>query len=119
MKYAQVSQRNTKQPSPKPNGLLRRLHAGGAQLIALYRYIEIDASPAIAQRFTDAIVNHCERFRELPARSVRRDDIRPGLHLTNYRGRVVIAFAVEGSEVWILGVFYAGQDYESILQSDS
>jgi toxin ParE1/3/4 len=49
-----------------------------AQLIALYRYIEIDASPAIAQKFTDAIVNHCDRFRELPARSVRRDDIRPG-----------------------------------------
>jgi plasmid stabilization system protein ParE len=24
-----------------------------AQLIALYRYIEIDASPAIAQRFTE------------------------------------------------------------------
>jgi plasmid stabilization system protein ParE len=54
----------------------------------------------------------------LPARSVRRDDIRPGFHLTNYRGRVVIAFAVEGSEVWIIGVFYAGQDYEAILQSD-
>ena len=67
-----------------------------AQLIALYRYIEIDASPAIAQRFTDAIVNHCELFRELPARAVRRDDIRPGLHFTNYRGRLVIAFAVEG-----------------------
>jgi plasmid stabilization system protein ParE len=50
-----------------------------AQLIALYRHIEIHASPAIAQRFTDAIVNHCERFRELPARAVRRDDIRPGL----------------------------------------
>jgi plasmid stabilization system protein ParE len=40
-----------------------------AQLIALYRYMAVDASPAIAQRFTDAIVNHCERFRELPARS--------------------------------------------------
>ena len=52
-------------------------------------------------------------------RAVRRDDIRPGLHLTNYRGRVVIAFAVEGSQVWIIGVFYAGQDYEAILQSDS
>jgi plasmid stabilization system protein ParE len=46
-----------------------------AQLIALYRYIEIDASPAIAQRFTDAIVNHCERFREFPARSVRRGGV--------------------------------------------
>jgi plasmid stabilization system protein ParE len=31
-----------------------------AKPIALYRYIEIDASPPIAQRFTDAIVNRCE-----------------------------------------------------------
>jgi toxin ParE1/3/4 len=45
------------------------------------------------------------RAQQLPARSVRRDDIRPGLHLTNYRGRVVIAFAVEGSEVWIIACF--------------
>ena len=36
-----------------------------AQLIALYRYIEIDASPAIAQRFTDAIVNHFIQAQEL------------------------------------------------------
>jgi toxin ParE1/3/4 len=36
------------------------------QLRALYRYIAKEASPAIAQRFTDAIVDHCERFREIP-----------------------------------------------------
>jgi hypothetical protein len=30
MTYEQVSQQNTKQPSPKRNGLFRRLHAGGA-----------------------------------------------------------------------------------------
>jgi toxin ParE1/3/4 len=47
-----------------------------AQLVALFRYIEIDASPAIAKRFTDAIVEHCERFRELPARSVRLVDMK-------------------------------------------
>jgi toxin ParE1/3/4 len=88
-----------------------------AHLLGIYRYIEKVASPAIAQRFTDAIVNHCERFREFPERAIRRDDIRPGLHITNYQGRVVIAFAVENAEVWIIGVFYAGQDYEAILQT--
>jgi plasmid stabilization system protein ParE len=30
-------------------------------LLEIYRYIAKDASPVIAQRFTDAIVNHCER----------------------------------------------------------
>jgi plasmid stabilization system protein ParE len=89
-----------------------------AHLLRIYRYIAKAASPAIAQRFTDAIVDHCERFREFPERAIRRDDIRPGLHITNYQGRVVIAFAVEASEVSIVGVFYGGQDYESQLQSD-
>jgi hypothetical protein len=41
----------------------------------------------------------------------------PSLHITNNQGRVVIAFAVEEAEVWIIGVFYAGQDYEAILQT--
>jgi plasmid stabilization system protein ParE len=41
---------------------------------AIYRYIAKAASPVIAQRFTDAIVDHCDRFRELPARAIRRDD---------------------------------------------
>jgi toxin ParE1/3/4 len=88
------------------------------QLRALYRYIESAASPVIAQRFTDAIVDHCDRFRELPARAIRRDDIRPGLHITNYKGRVVIAFAVDANEVSIIGVFYGDRDYEALLQSD-
>jgi toxin ParE1/3/4 len=30
----------------------------------------------------------------------------------------VIAFAVEGEQVSILGMFYGGQDYETALQSD-
>jgi toxin ParE1/3/4 len=87
-------------------------------LLEIYRYIAKEASPVIAQRFTDAIVNHCERFRVFPERSIRRDDIRPGLHITNYKGRVVIAFSLEASRVSILGVFYGGRDYEAILQGD-
>ena len=87
-------------------------------LLEIYRYIAKEASPAIAQRFTDAIVNHCERFCEFPERAVCRDDIRPGLHITNYKRRVVIAFAVEANQVSIIGVFYGGRDYEAILQAD-
>lgn len=89
-----------------------------AQLIALYRYIETKVSPAIAERYTSAIVNYCEGFRELPHRAVRRDDIRPGLHITNYKGRTVIAFAIDAAEVSIIGIFYGGRDYEALLQSD-
>ena len=46
------------------------------------------------------------------------DDIRPGLRVTNYKGRAVIAFAVEAQAVSIIGVYYGGQDYESVLKWD-
>ncbi|MDB5777496.1 MAG: plasmid stabilization system [Herbaspirillum sp.] len=88
------------------------------QLAALYRYIAVTASPEIAQRYTNAIVTYCEGLRDFPHRGTCRDDIRPGLHITNYKTRTVIAFAVDSDLVSIIGVFYGGQDYETVLQSD-
>ena len=80
------------------------------QLIELYRYIAQAASPEIAQRYTGAIVTYCEGLQAFPHRSNRRDDIRPGLHITNYKGRTVVAFDVTAGLVSIIGVFYGGQD---------
>ena len=45
-----------------------------------------------------------------------RNDIRPGLRVTNYKKRTVIAYAVAADSVAILGVFYGGQDYKTILE---
>ena len=87
------------------------------QLAALYRYIAAVASPEIAERYTSAIVMYCEELRTFPHRGTRRDDIRLGLRITNYKGRAVIAFDVDAELVSIIGVFYGGQDYETILQS--
>ena len=87
------------------------------QLAALYRYIAAVASPEIAERYTSAIVTYCEGLRTFPHRGTRRDDIRPGLRITNYKGRAVIAFDAAAELVSIIGVFYGGQDYETILQS--
>jgi toxin ParE1/3/4 len=107
-----------RQPPLESDGLFRRLYTGGSRATSRALSLHCEASPAIAQRFTDAIVDHCERFREFPERVICRDDIRPGLHITNYKGRVVIAFAVNSDEVSIIGVFYGGRDYERLLQSE-
>jgi len=88
------------------------------QLEALYRYIAMAASPVVANRYTSAIVTYCESLQSFPLRGTRRDDIRPGLRVTNYKGRAVIAFAVEAQAVSIIGVYYGGQDYESVLKWD-
>ena len=78
-------------------------------------------------RYTDAIVTYCETLHTMPLRGTRRVlavqrvhrvDIRPGLRITNYRKRAVIAFSVAKSVVSILGMYYGGQDYESMLQLD-
>lgn len=88
------------------------------QLAALYRYIALAASPMVAKNYTNAIVAYCEGLTISPHRGARRDDIRSGLRTTNYKGRTVIAFDVDGDLVSVIGVFYGGQDYEAILKED-
>ena len=86
------------------------------QLAALYRYIAAAASPATAERYVNAIIDYCESLQTSPLRDTRRDDIRPGLRVTNYKGRTVIAFDVDEELVSIIGVFYGGQNFEAALQ---
>ena len=88
------------------------------QLAALYCYIAAAASPEMAERYTGAIVTFCEGLQRFPHRGAGRDDIRPGLRITNYKGRTVIAYDVDAERVSILGVFYGGQDYETVMQTD-
>ena len=89
------------------------------QLAALYHYIAVATSPDIAAQCTEAIVSYCESLRSFPHRGTVRDDVRPGLRITNYRKRAVIVFDVDAEQVSIIGVFYGGQNYEAILHDDA
>jgi plasmid stabilization system protein ParE len=86
-------------------------------LVELFEYIAGKGSPEVAARYTEAIVACCEGLASFPHRGTKRADIRPGLRITNYRGRSVIAFSVDDTAetVAVLGVFYGGRDYESEL----
>ena len=90
------------------------------QLVALYRFIAAAVSPIIAELYTNAIIAHCEGMHTVPNRGTRRDDVRPGLRITHYKQRAVIAFTVDEAAlmVTIIGVYYGGQDYEAALQLD-
>ena len=92
--------------------------AAEEQLAALFRYIADAASPDTAAKYTEAIVGYCESLRTFPLRGTMRDDVRLGLRTTNYKKRVVIAYAVDNDLVSIIGIFYGGQDYETILQDE-
>jgi len=84
-------------------------------LAELERYLADVSSPRVAVDYVDGIVAYCESLRTFPHRGHRRDDIRPGLRLTNYRGRTAIAFLVEDEQPIIVGVFYGGRDIEAAL----
>ncbi|CAG2159201.1 type II toxin-antitoxin system RelE/ParE family toxin [Cupriavidus numazuensis] len=86
------------------------------QLAELFHYIAEEAgSPVVAARYTDAIVSYCESLGAFPYRGTMRNDLQPGLRITHYKGRAMIAFVVEEGRVLITGLFYGGQDYEGIL----
>lgn len=89
-----------------------------AQLVQLYDYIAANASPAIAESYTGAIVERCERLGDMPLAGVARDDIRRGLRTTFFRRRVVIAYSAGAKAVTVLAFFYGGQDYESLLREE-
>ncbi len=87
------------------------------QLDALEDFIANAGSPVVAARYVDTVIAYCESLATFPQRGIQRDDLMPGLRITNYRGSAVIAFMVDAQAamVPILGVFYGGQDYETAL----
>jgi toxin ParE1/3/4 len=87
-----------------------------SQLVALRSYIARQASLSVAQRFTDAIVEHCLGLDIFPNRGAPRDDLRPGLRTISFRGRVTIAYAVENDRTTILAILYAGQDLGAMFR---
>lgn len=88
-----------------------------AHLLALYRYIAEAASADVAERYVGKVIDRCEALQTFPHQGVKRDDVRPGLRITHYRGRTVIVFTVESERFVILGLFHGGQDYEAMLEA--
>jgi toxin ParE1/3/4 len=64
-------------------------------LLEIYSYLASQASARTAERYTTAITDYCQSITTLPYQGTTRDDIRPGLRVTNYKGNTVIAFAID------------------------
>ncbi|BBQ02319.1 hypothetical protein BSFA1_74470 (plasmid) [Burkholderia sp. SFA1] len=58
------------------------------------------------------------KLQTFPVRGVARDDLLPGLRVTHFRKRAIIAYTLDAEIVSIVGVFYGGQDYEAALTPD-
>lgn len=88
-------------------------------LTELFDYIAQVAMPEVAGRYVDKLITFCESLAAFPDRGTLRDDIRPGLRTTGFRSRIVIAFATIDDALVILGIYYGGRDYETLLTEPS
>lgn len=73
---------------------IRVVFAPGArdQLAELEATIASAGAPQTAAKYVDAIVTFCEQLESSPFPGVLRNDLLPGLRVTHYRGRTVIAY---------------------------
>jgi plasmid stabilization system protein ParE len=85
-------------------------------LSALFAYVAEHSGIERARAVTGQLRDYCGGFDQFPRRGRRRDDIRPGLRLVGFRRRATIAFTVDGEQVVILGIFYAGRHAEMLLR---
>lgn len=89
------------------------------QLSDLYLWIaDRSGFPDRAEGFVSAIVDYCEGLALFPMIGLARDDLRPGLRTIGFRRRAVIAFAVGEDMIEIHGIYYGGQDYETLIASE-
>jgi len=82
------------------------------QIADLHDYISLHGGRAIASRFINELLDYLNGFTIFPERGNRRDDIRPGLRVTNFRHRTVIAFAVDDEQILIAGIYHGGRAYD-------
>ena len=85
----------------------------------LHEYITGKASESRADAYIARIVAFCTGLGTFPLRGQQRDDLLSGLRTTGFERRVTIAFVVTADAVLIEGVFYGGQDFESVLLDES
>jgi plasmid stabilization system protein ParE len=93
--------------------------AAARHLTRIEGRIAEEATSEIAERYVEAILKRCHSLEWFPHRGIPRDDLRPGLRTLLFKGTVVIVFAVEDSEVAVLGVGWRGQDLARILVEGS
>jgi len=87
-----------------------------ADLNGLFDYIAEHSSVARAIAYLDRIEEYCVGFDLASERGIRRDDIRPGLRVVGFEGRLSIAFHVDDDTITIDRIFYAGRDITHALK---
>jgi toxin ParE1/3/4 len=89
-----------------------------SDLRELYFWIADAASPEVAHAYLIRVARWLASFDIASERRTRRDDVRHGLRTVGFERRLTVAFTVSDSEVRILRVLRAGQDWRAALSSE-
>jgi plasmid stabilization system protein ParE len=81
----------------------------------LHQYISEHSNEERADFYITRIIQYCKGFATFPYRGSPRDDVLPGLRVAGFRRRVTIAYTVTAEDLLIEGIFYGGQNFESVL----
>jgi toxin ParE1/3/4 len=75
------------------------------------------ASEHHLDRYQQEVLEFCTTMGCFPYRGVPRDDVAPGVRITNYEGNTILPYAINEATqtVCFLGVYAARQDYEKLL----
>ncbi|PDT02805.1 plasmid stabilization protein [Rhizobium chutanense] len=88
-------------------------------LARIYRFVrKKSASSAAARDYVARIKTFVNGFDTYPEQGSIRGQVRPGLRIVGFERRISVAFVVEPTEVVILRILYAGQQFKSD-ESDS
>lgn len=84
-------------------------------LKAIYEAIADATSEEVAMGYLNRMRAYIDGFDMASERGTLRDDLRPGLRVIGFRRRVTIWFRVTNTQVRILRIFRAGQDWSADL----
>lgn len=90
---------------------VRLTTAARTDLKDIYSYIAAKASPAIARGYVGRITTFIGKLDTFPERGTFRDDVREGLRIIGFERRINIAFVIDGQDVVILRILYAGRQF--------
>ncbi|EFG9152959.1 type II toxin-antitoxin system RelE/ParE family toxin [Escherichia coli] len=82
--------------------------AAREDLAGIYRFVAAD-SPTNAFAYVSRIRRHYQKLAEFPERGAPREELGQGIRLLSFERRVSILYRVEGSDVRVLRILYAGQ----------
>jgi plasmid stabilization system protein ParE len=85
-------------------------------LHAIGLYLAAEASPAIAERFVEALIARCEKLATYPNRGAQRHDSAAGLRTISNKKSVLIAYRVGEEVVTVVGFLYRGRDVAAVLR---